>query len=354
MLDVVFARQSHLQLLLDALENGGVHVSMLDAARRERLLTNRDQDDRQPRQRIAAGGRHCPPVGSRCWNATGRALALERDRQRGQAVFEKQCSKCHKLGDQGYAVGPDLLTAKTRADETLISDILDPSSQITVGYNTYNVVTANGRIFSGVLVSETATGITLRAEEGKESVILRQEIDELTTSTISMMPENLDQEVSPQDVADLLGFLRQKLGSAAPPELVLFDDEADFARCLNEGDGSGAARDGRPRTAAPPPWRSSRPSDSRPRFRVGSSGLPSIPDRASIGICNSPGSRSSGDGVMLELAADGIWPACRSRLPALLQRANGTPWQATCVSPSARPRGPSSHAISGRISAASR
>ncbi len=330
-LEAAFGRQSHLMRLLDALEEGTIHVNMVDAARRERLLSNRDPEIAQRAARLFQG------LGS----SAGRqqvleryriALQLPRDRQRGQAAFDRQCAKCHRLGDRGYAVGPDLLTARTRADETLLSDILDPSNQISVGYGTYNVMTISGRIFTGVLAAESATSITLREEEGKESVILRQEIDELTTSTISMMPENLEQEVSPQDVADLLGFLRQMLGTDDPSELVLFDDEAQFPTLLEEGDGAA-------RLVTDDCYRGAAALAVRPLQRF-SAAIPGWQYR----ITEHPGpgeyrylrfawKQAGGDGVMLELAADGAWPAADTPRGRYYSGRNATAWQASCVSP---------------------
>jgi putative heme-binding domain-containing protein len=260
------------------------------------------------------------------------ALQLARDASRGQAVFERQCSKCHKLGGQGYQVGPDLLTARTRADETIVSDILDPSNQITVGYNTYNVITTSGRIFSGVLVSEAATSITLRAEQDKDTVILRQEIDEMVTSTISMMPEKLEQEVSPQDVADLLAFLRQSLAAPSPSVLVLFDDDPRFPAMLAEGDGVA-------RLVTDDRYRGFASLAIRPPQRF-SAALPGWQYR----IAENPGpgeyrylrfawKQTDGNGVMIELAADGQWPASDVPRQRYYSGQNATPWQATCVSP---------------------
>ncbi len=328
-LDVVFTRQSSLALLLTALEHGTVPRHVLDAARRERLLANHDPDIARRAQRILQDPDR--PTGRQpVLDQYRGALELPRDRQRGQAVFTAQCAKCHQLGDQGYAVGPDLLTAKTRADETLMSDILDPSNQITVGYNTYNVLTTNGRIFTGVLVSETATGITLRAEEGKDSVILRRDIDELTMSAISMMPENLEQEVSVQDVADLLGFLRQTLGSAASPAVVLFDDDAGFPEWLDQGDGVA-------QVVTTDAYRGAAALEVQPLQRF-SAAIPGWEYR----ITEHPGpgeyrylrfawKQAHGDGVMLELAAAGDWPGPESPRQRYYSGQNLTPWQATCV-----------------------
>jgi len=124
-------------------------------------------------------------------------------------VYQEQCAKCHKLGEAGYVVGPDLSVIKSKTDEMLISDVLDPSDLLTAGYQNYTVVTEAGRIFTGVLAAETATSVTLRKEEGVEQTILRKDIDEMEASSISMMPEDLDRQVSPQNVVDLIAYLRE-------------------------------------------------------------------------------------------------------------------------------------------------
>ena len=63
---------------------------------------------------------------------------------------------------RGYQVGPDLTIASNRSDEALLLDILAPSDQISAGYRSYVIVDNSGRIFTGVLTSETAAGVTLR------------------------------------------------------------------------------------------------------------------------------------------------------------------------------------------------
>jgi putative membrane-bound dehydrogenase-like protein len=328
-LDAAFSRESFVQLLLDAVARGTVDRTQIDAARRERLVAHRDPTLAARSRELlldAASAADRREVLER-YRA---ALVLDRNSQRGQAVFEKQCAKCHRLGDQGFAVGPDLLTARTRADETLMTDLLDPSSQLTVGYPTYTVITSNGRIFTGVLAAESATSLTLREQEGKESVILRQEVDELTVSSVSMMPEKLEQELSPQDVADLLGFLRRATASTQPAVAVLFDDELQFAALLSEGDGTATVttRDAHAGTAA---------LAIRPLQRF-SATLPGWEYR----ITEHPGpgeyrylqfawKATRGDGVMLELAANGTWPGADQPQLRYYSGRNTTPWQATQI-----------------------
>lgn len=332
-LGALFARQNRLPGLLDAIEQGTVSGGVLDAAQRERLLRNSNT-------KIAA--RAAKLIGESA-SADRRAevlarfaaaLTLERNVERGAKLFEQHCSKCHKLAGVGHEVGPDLAPIRAKTDEMLLADVLDPSRSITVGYNSYTVVTDSGRVFAGVLAGETATSIVLRAEKGQEQVILRKEIDQMQASSLSLMPEDIDKQIAPQDLADLFGFLRQTLGEGPVgkgPVVVLFDDEPQFVAALTEG--SGKARlatddpfSGKACLAVTPPQRFSA----------------RVPEWA-FRIAEKPGPgefryvqfawRTEGEGVMIELAADGQWPQANEPLRRYYAGKNGSGWQAVEVSP---------------------
>jgi putative membrane-bound dehydrogenase-like protein len=136
------------------------------------------------------------------------ALTLPRDAKRGRELFLKHCASCHQLENQGVAVGPPLTEAHDRPDETLLADILDPSSSIAAGFQTYVISTLDGRVFFGVLAEETATSVTLLQDKGSRVSVLRKDIDQMRTVTKSLMPDELEKQLTPQDIADLLGYLR--------------------------------------------------------------------------------------------------------------------------------------------------
>ncbi|MBM4047770.1 MAG: c-type cytochrome, partial [Planctomycetes bacterium] len=328
-MDAFFAKQERLPMLLEALEQSAIPASSLDAVRRDQL-------NNSPKSEIAARARKllAPEKGTAERQSVldhyASGLRLPRDAARGKAVFDKQCAKCHKLGGEGYEVGPDLLTAKTRSDETLLSDIMDPSSQITVGYGQYTVITETGRIFNGVLAAETATSVTLRAEENKETVLLRKEIDEMAASRVSMMPEDLEKEVTPQDIADLIGFLRQSLGPTLPSRLVLVDDDPAFPLTLTEGDGrvwleSTDAHAGNAALAVAPPQRFAAKIPGW-EFRVAEQ-----PALGEFRYLRFAWKQPAGDGVMLELAADGGWPEPNDSRCRYFSGRNTTDWDAVQV-----------------------
>ena len=236
-LDAVFARENRLSGLLDAVEEGALRPNALDAAQRIRLTENRDATLKERARKLLGEG----PTRKEREAVLAKyvaALKVKHDVKHGSKVFDEQCAKCHVLEKRGFEVGPDLGSITRRADETLVSDILDPAREITVGYQNYSVVTESGKIYTGVLGSESATSITLKQEEGKEETILRRDIDEMEQSPLSMMPEELDKLVSPKDVADLIAYLRKAFGPVPPSTVVLFDDEEGFVDALDEGGGT--------------------------------------------------------------------------------------------------------------------
>ena len=128
---------------------------------------------------------------------------------RGKAAFEKTCATCHRLENEGVEVGPDLLSAlRNKSKEQLLSDILDPSREVDPRYINYLVTTKAGRTLSGMIAAETASSITLRRAEKAEDTILRSQIDEIQATAKSVMPEGLEMQLSKQDVADVIAYLR--------------------------------------------------------------------------------------------------------------------------------------------------
>jgi putative heme-binding domain-containing protein len=124
------------------------------------------------------------------------------------ALYKQHCGSCHRAHGVGVAVGPELSGEAKQPEETLLKSILAPSSQITAGYATYTVLTNDGQVFTGLLGADTASSVTLKQQEGKTQTVLRKEIDEIKASPASLMPESLTLTLSPQDVADILAWLR--------------------------------------------------------------------------------------------------------------------------------------------------
>jgi putative heme-binding domain-containing protein len=125
-------------------------------------------------------------------------------------IFAKAgtCANCHIVNGEGKDVGPNLSEiAKKLGREALFESILYPSASISHNYETYVVETKNGNVVNGLLVSETPQEVTIKAPDAIVHTFKRTEVDSMTRSPVSIMPADLHQALTPQDLADLVEYL---------------------------------------------------------------------------------------------------------------------------------------------------
>ena len=191
---------------MHAIRDEKIPAADLDPARQQVLLKHRDATIRKLAAEVLGGSER--PSRAKVIEQYQSTLELSGNAERGAAVFKAHCATCHAVSGQGKAVGPDLATVQNRSAEQLLLQILDPNREVKPQYVSYQVITDEGRIKSGIIASESDASITLRRAEGAEDVIARQAIDSLTSTGLSLMPEGLEKEISPQQMADLLAYLK--------------------------------------------------------------------------------------------------------------------------------------------------
>ncbi|MBL9091356.1 MAG: dehydrogenase [Planctomycetaceae bacterium] len=130
------------------------------------------------------------------------------DAVRGQAVFSRLCGQCHKIHGQGQDVGPDITVNGRSNFEQLLSNVFDPSLVIGGAYQPRIVSTGDGRVLTGLLVEDSPQRVVLKLQGGKLETIARDNIDEVETSKLSLMPEGVETQYKPQEIVDLFAFLR--------------------------------------------------------------------------------------------------------------------------------------------------
>ncbi len=209
-LTAIMSRGNRVPALLDAIENGAVNRGEIDAIGREQLTANPDQLIALRAEKLFANSTSNAELQKRLVRYR-QALSGPRNIEIGKQVFDEHCLACHKLDDRGHDVGPPLATVLNKPNETILLDLLDPSGRIDPEYRSYLVITEDGRMFSGVLISESPTSVTLRQEKGATQSILRQNIDVIKASNVSLMPANFHQQINPHEAADLIAYLRQTL-----------------------------------------------------------------------------------------------------------------------------------------------
>lgn len=135
--------------------------------------------------------------------------AAKGDSERGKAVFAKICGNCHKLFGEGGSIGPDL-TSTTRGDQaSLLASLVDPSAIVRREYMNYVVHTQSGNVHTGLLAEQDGASITLLTAENRRTRIGRSELEELRESPVSIMPERLLEQLSPQQLRDLFAYLQR-------------------------------------------------------------------------------------------------------------------------------------------------
>ncbi len=171
------------------------------------LFASRDE---QIRQRVAkhlrlpasAQGDPLPPL--------AELVAASGDSAKGREVFLQKgtCTKCHKVAGEGKDVGPDLSEIGTKlSKEAIYVSILSPSAGISHNFETYEVVTIEGQIATGVLVSQTDAEVKLKNAEAIELTFPKDQVDEMNKLAISLMPGDLQKNLTVEELTNLVEYL---------------------------------------------------------------------------------------------------------------------------------------------------
>jgi putative membrane-bound dehydrogenase-like protein len=204
--EALCARPARLTKLFDAIESKRVAAGQIEAARRAQILRIPNANVRKRATALFANAGN--PDRRKVIEEYRPALNFKADLAHGKAVFTKVCASCHKLGNEGHDVGPDLHGALgNKTKEALIIDILDPNREVDPRFVNYVVTTKAGRSVTGLLAVETPASVTLRRADNAEDTILRTQIDSMQATSQSLMPEELEKQLSKQDVADVVAYL---------------------------------------------------------------------------------------------------------------------------------------------------
>jgi putative membrane-bound dehydrogenase-like protein len=143
---------------------------------------------------------------------TRAALTRTGNVERGRKLFfdaaKTQCVKCHRIGDQGERIGPELTGVGSRFPRIhLIESILQPSRTVAPGFQTFGVTLKGGRVLAGVRVAETDDTLTLADNQGNKHVLRKATIEDQQPQPVSVMPEGLEKPLSRDEFVDLIAFL---------------------------------------------------------------------------------------------------------------------------------------------------
>ena len=143
------------------------------------------------------------------------ALSTHGNVDRGRDIFlnaeKSACLKCHRLGEKGAQIGPDLTGVGRRFSKIhLIESILEPSRAIAPAFLNMFVRLKDGQEFTGVRVTESDSALTLGDAQGELHALKKDQIEERRALELSIMPEGLENALTDVEFVDLVGFLAEQ------------------------------------------------------------------------------------------------------------------------------------------------
>ncbi len=192
-------------ILLDAIESGKVTPASLGWVRTAKLMSYTDDKLRKRARSLLAKNDE-----AQVNKDYQSALQIEGDTLKGKMVFLQNCGRCHQVRNtMGIAFGPDLGTVHNWLPQNIMANILAPNLSIAAGFDLWEVDLKNGKSLQGIISSETSAAITLKSGPGIETVINRQDITSLRSVNVSAMPSGLEKDISQEQMADLIAYLRK-------------------------------------------------------------------------------------------------------------------------------------------------
>ena len=215
----ILSRESWIESLLTAIEQGKVAPGELTPVQRRQL---REHSTAAIARRSTA---LFPPPSADRAEIVGRyqtAATMVADVSRGAAHYERLCATCHRTRGRGSEVGPDLAPFRGKPFADFATAILNPNAALEPRFVAYTADLKDGRSWTGILRSETGNSLVLAMPGGATETVLRSELKSLVAAPQSLMPEGLEQGLSPQDLADLVGWIKSSpapFGGASATEI---------------------------------------------------------------------------------------------------------------------------------------
>jgi putative heme-binding domain-containing protein len=208
-LSVWMSREAWAFDLMRRIEHAELPTSAVDTLQRARLLKHDSARVRQLATTLFSAS--TTATRGKVVDAYRPALSLKGDAAKGRETYLRTCAVCHKRGPDGKDIGPDLISVVEHPPEKLLASILDPNADIQPGFNAYTCTLKSGEQIYGLVAAETANSVTMKLPDASQKTVLRNQIASLQSQNLSLMPEGLEAALTPQDVADLITFLRQPL-----------------------------------------------------------------------------------------------------------------------------------------------
>ncbi|MGD9856858.1 MAG: PVC-type heme-binding CxxCH protein, partial [Planctomycetaceae bacterium] len=207
---VLLSRPATTAALLDAIDQGAGAMQLTDLTldQKQSLSNHPDRPLRmRAREILAREGGLPSPDRQKVLETLAHVADESGDPAAGKEVLKKHCAACHTHSGEGTRIGPDLTGMAVHPKHELLAQILDPSRSVEANFRLYTVVTNDGLVLDGMLANETRTTIELVDTKAKRHTLERENVQELVSSTKSLMPEGFEKQMPETDLVNLLAFL---------------------------------------------------------------------------------------------------------------------------------------------------
>ena len=134
--------------------------------------------------------------------------SLKGERESGKNIFKSKCSACHKVGETGADIGPELSQIGKKFDkEALIDAIVNPSAGIVFGYEAWTINTMDGQSHFGFVIGDSEKTVVIKDVGGNVRSIATSDIKSRQKAEKSLMPDASSLGMSEQELADVVAYL---------------------------------------------------------------------------------------------------------------------------------------------------
>jgi putative membrane-bound dehydrogenase-like protein len=205
-LQIACSERRHAELLFNAIEEEIIPPGLLNVSIRnqwKRVLTRKQQ------QRLDdILGQQASPDAAASFQRLQPATVMTGNPGEGKILFMNFCSSCHRLDQEGHALGPDLYGIRNQAKESILLHIVDPNREIASGFEGVEWTTKSDEIYIGLLAFDHGGQLGLKLPSGIDLTFERNEGGTVRNLQLSFMPEGILDGLTTQQAADLLAYLR--------------------------------------------------------------------------------------------------------------------------------------------------
>ncbi len=238
-INTLLSRASYARALLDAMQAGKLPRSELNAVHVGKIQELKDEALLKQLQEVWGSLRATPEetkqMIAQLKNEYKPARLAKADRVAGRVLFTKTCGVCHRLFGDGSEIGPDLTGSNRASLDYLLENILDPNAVVGKDYQTVAILTVDGRVVSGLIREQSDAAIVVHDAQ-RLVTIPRSEIESVSQTPRSLMPEGMLKPLSPEEIGNLLAYLQSASQVALPGQLPAFDEAKGVVPGVLEGE----------------------------------------------------------------------------------------------------------------------